>query len=123
MDLISLIQRLLYFLKPEKLDPSNTKIYNEFLRIHNIPYNEQSYNCTHKTNDFAKYLINLGVKNLSTLNIGYKDGKYNHIFLVWNEMAFDPTNQDITYNIPLTDYLGALYKIGFTGMRIKSPIN
>jgi hypothetical protein len=106
---------------PIIINSSTPSVYTEFMRIHDIPYNEANYNCKNKSEDFADYLISKGAINISTVQIYYKDNTYTHQFILWNGRIYDPTPTQIIYDIEPQRYYDGLYQLGFTGMRITSP--
>jgi hypothetical protein len=123
--LISMLNVLYGYLKPKPCEiplmASEGRVKTEFIRIHDTLYDERTNNCKDKSEAFADFLIlNLAV-NVDTLQVYFKDQTYTHQFIIWNNLVYDPTAQDIVFGMDLTKYIDFLYSIGFTGMRIRSP--
>lgn len=96
-------------------------LQNRFQEIKNIPYNEKTMNCKHKSELFAKYLVDMGATDVHIVVIQHKSGKYSHEFVEWDEHYYDPCYSDLSYQIPKRDYLNNLHKIGFNGIAVQSP--
>lgn len=96
-------------------------IQQEFMRIHDIPYDEKLYNCKNKASDFGNYLLDNGATNVFKVVIYHKDNSYTHEYVLWGNRAFDPTNQILSYGVDKDKYIVALQQIGFTGMILTSP--
>ena len=104
------------------LIPNETSVNAKFQEIRNIPYNEQSMNCTTKSDLFASYLQESGAKNISIMIVVYNSGKYSHEFVDWNGHIYDACNSnELSYQVSKEAYLKQLQKIGFTGICIESP--
>ncbi len=103
------------------LEQSNYTVKTEFMRIHDSVYNEETNNCKNKSEAFADFILSNGAVNVDTIQIYFKDQSYTHQFIIWDNLAFDPTNEDMVYGINLEAYLKTLYDIGFTGMRLRGP--
>jgi len=102
------------------LNSADVFVQSEFLRIQSIPYDIANYNCRNKSSDFGNFLLDHGASDISKIIIYHESNKYTHEFLLWNGKVFDPTNIN-GYNVDKEEYLAALQKIGFKGMRITSP--
>ena len=90
--------------------------------ISNIPYNEKSMNCKHKSELFAEYLVSIRGNDVSLVIIQHDSGKYFHEFVEWNGKFYDACNSyEMSYQMSKEDYLNKLHKIGFNGMVVQSP--
>lgn len=102
--------------------PDISSVDKKFMEIRNIPYNEKSMNCKHKSELFASYLKNNGAQDVSIVTIVHSSGKYSHQFVDWNGHFYDMCNyQVLSYKLSKKEYLLKLGKIGFNGVTIESP--
>ncbi|MDD1775171.1 MAG: hypothetical protein LUQ24_06555 [Methanobacterium sp.] len=96
------------------LSPNDTAVKAEFNRIASIPYDEVNYNCLNKSSDFHNYLLQHGVTNAYLVRIMHESGDYMHAFVVWDGLAYDPTNEPPYYGVDYNKYIEALEEQGFT---------
>lgn len=96
-------------------------LQERFQEIKNIPYNEKTMNCKHKSELFAKYLVDMGATDVHIVVIQHESGKYSHEFVEWDEHCYDPCYSDLSYQIPKKDFLNNLHKLGFNGIAVQSP--
>lgn len=75
------------------------EIKAEFDRIAETPYDDKSYNCVNKSYDFAKFLKKNNQTGIYLARTQYKTGEYSHIFVVWNDKAYDPTSVPPVYAV------------------------
>ena len=102
--------------------PDISSVDKKFLEIRNIPYNEKSMNCKHKSELFAAYLKKNGAQDVSIVTIVHNSGKYSHEFVDWNGHFYDMCNyQVLSYKLSKKEYLIKLDKIGFNGVTVESP--
>ncbi len=94
----------------------------KFKEILDIPYNEKSMNCKHKSELFAEYLSEIGGEGVYLVIIQHDSGKYSHEFVEWGGRYYDSCNtNELSYLISKEEYLNKLHKIGFNGIVIQSP--
>ncbi|MGB7968162.1 MAG: hypothetical protein WCF28_01170 [Methanobacterium sp.] len=104
------------------IGPDLNSVNKKFNEIRDIPYNEKSMNCKHKSELFATYLNENGAKNVSIVTIVHNSGKYSHEFVEWNGHFYDLcNNQVLSYKQSKDTYLIKLERMGFTGITIESP--
>lgn len=96
-------------------------LQTRFHEIRNIPYNEKTMNCKHKSELFAKYLVDMGATDVYIIVIQHESGKYSHEFVEWDEHYYDPCYSDLSYQIPKKDFINNLHKLGFNGITVQSP--
>jgi hypothetical protein len=92
----------------------------KFNEIKNIPYNERSMNCKHKSELFAEYLKSIGADEIYIVVVQHDSGKYSHEFVEWNGHYYDACCSDTSYKIPKEEYIKKLTRIGFTGIVLTS---
>lgn len=106
---------LSFLKKPDR----DKEIREEFDRIADTPYNVDNYNCTHKSLEFATILIHKYKQKNITFNIlPHQDGTYNHAFLLWEEMVYDPTSKPPFYREDYDTYLKIMEQNGFQTQNI-----
>lgn len=104
------------FLNPRNRDK---EIRREFDRIAATPYDVKHNNCTHKSLEFAAILFHTYEKVDIIFNIlPHKDGEYNHAFLLWEEMVYDPTSKPPFYREDYDTYLKIMEQNGFQTQNI-----
>ena len=93
----------------------------KFNEIKNIPYDERSMNCKHKSEMFAKYLKSLGATEIYIVIVQHCSGSYSHEFVEWNGHYYDACNSDTSYKLSKEEYIKMLTRIGFSGIVVTSP--
>jgi hypothetical protein len=96
-------------------------ILAKFHEIENIPYNEQSMNCKHKSELFANYLQEMGEKDIYLVIIQHDSCRYSHEFVEWNGHFYDACNNGQSYELSKQEYMNKLHKIGFNGLTVQLP--
>ena len=101
---------------PATLTPDDPGVKEEFQRIANTPYNEQTYNCLNKSRDFHTYILLHDSKaNAYLRTIYHSTGNYAHAFVQWNGQAYDPTNPE-WYGVDYQKYLTKMAEEGFNSL-------
>ena len=89
-----------------KIPRKTIKTVHYFKLIRNIPYNEKSMNCKHKSELFAAYLKENEAQNIFIVTIVHSSSKYSHEFVEWNEHFYDLCNNDVlSYKFSKNEYL------------------
>lgn len=95
------------------------EIEAEFYQIADSPYDVERNNCTHKSLKFATILIHeYDCRNITFNILPHKDGEYNHAFLLWEEMVYDPTSKPPFYREDYDTYLKIMEQNGFQTQNI-----
>lgn len=96
------------------LSPDDPGAKAEFNRIAATQYDVQNYNCLNKTIDFHNYILQHGAQDTHLVWVKHQSGDYMHIFLVWNDLVYDPTIKPPCYGVNYDKYINAIKKQGFT---------
>ena len=104
------------------IGPDLSSVDKKFIEIRNIPFNENTMNCTTKSELFAAYLKENGAHDIGLVTIVHSSGQYSHEFVDWNGHFYDMCNNGVlSYEFSKKAYLVKLDKIGFNGLTIESP--
>ncbi|AXV38536.1 MAG: hypothetical protein KO217_00325 [Methanobacteriaceae archaeon] len=96
-------------------------INNSFYEIADLEYNEKTYNCKNKSEDFASVLYQERVGNIQLVTIQHETGQYSHMVVLWDGKIYDPTMTPPTFGMPEKKYLDMIKKYGFRGIMYKMP--
>lgn len=92
---------------------------DEFNRISNLPYSE--YKCRERSDLLYTYIRqNDPYSTVYTVSIQHKNNQYSHVYVVYQNVAFDPTSVPPLYRIPLEKYNAQLDVWGFNRDNIVS---
>jgi hypothetical protein len=101
---------------------NESQVINKFNEIKRIKYDEVNMNCKNKSELFADYLKSIGATDIYIVTVEHCSGTYSHEFVEWNGHYYDTCSSDTSYEIPKEEYSKKLYRIGFTGITVTSPI-
>lgn len=107
---------------------TGTKVINDdliindsFYEIADEEYNEKSYNCKNKSEDFAGVLYQKDMKNIQLVTVSHESGKYSHMVVLWDGNIYDPTMTPPAFAMPEEKYFDLIEKYGFGGIIYKMP--
>lgn len=96
-----------------------TELENQFKNTANLDYSK--YKCREKSDIFAQWIhLNDDTAKVYTVSVTHKSGEYCHVYVLYNDMVYDPTCEPAIYNMTQNKYQKQLIKWGFTGYVVKS---